>query len=71
MTAASELSAVVGCAAACRALDLPRASFYRSRKPRLERDTVDTGRPSPRALSEIERQTVLGYLHEMCIRDST
>ena len=64
MTAASELSAVVGCAAACRALELPRASFYRLRKPRAGPDTSDAGRPSPRALSGVERQTVLGYLHE-------
>lgn len=64
MTAAGELSAVAGCAAACRALGLPRASFYRSRRPRPEPGASAAGRPSPRALSGIERQTVLGYLHE-------
>jgi hypothetical protein len=31
MTAAMQLSASAGCAAACRARDLPRASFYRAR----------------------------------------
>jgi len=30
VTAATELSTSVGCAAACRALDLPRAPFYRA-----------------------------------------
>ncbi len=63
MTAATELSTEVGCAAACRVLDLPRASFYRARAPRLE---PDTGAPRPRparALSDTERQTALEHLH--------
>ena len=62
MTAARELSASAGCAAACRALDLPRASFYRVRTPRPE-PAPATPRPQPaRALSEPERQTVLAHL---------
>ena len=63
MTAATQLSTSVGCAAACRALDLPRASFYRARAPRPA--SVDTSpRPTPaRALSDSERQTALTHLH--------
>ncbi len=63
MTAAARLSATVGCAAACRALDLPRASFYRARAPRPEPTSV-APRPTPaRALADAERQTALAYLH--------
>jgi putative transposase len=63
VTAATQLSTSVGCAAACRALDLPRASFYRARAPRPA--SVDTSpRPTPvRALSDSERQTALTHLH--------
>ena len=51
----------VGVAAACRALSLPRASYYRSRKPaRLRRE-----RPAPpRALTQGERAEVAAVLHE-------
>ena len=63
MTAATQLSTSVGCAAACRALDLPRASFYRTRVPRPESDAI-TPRPKPaRALSDTERHTALAHLH--------
>ena len=63
MTAATQLSASVGCAAACRALDLPRASYYRARTPRPESDAI-APRPKPaRALSDTERQTALVHLH--------
>jgi len=63
VTAATQLSTSVGCAAACRALDLPRASFYRARAPRPESGAI-APRPKPaRALSETERQTALVHLH--------
>ena len=63
MTAAIELSASAGCAAACRALDLPRASFYRARTPRPETGAI-APRPKPaRALSDTERQATLALLH--------
>lgn len=63
MTAATQLSASVGCAAACRALHLPRASFYRARAPRPQTDAIPA-RPKPaRALSDTERQTALAHLH--------
>ena len=63
MTAATQLSASVGCAEACRALALPRASFYRARTPRPE-PQASSPRPKPsRALSDAERQAVLVHLH--------
>lgn len=64
MTAATQLSTSVGCAAACRALDLPRAFFYRARAQRPESDASASRRPKPaRALSDTERQTALEHLH--------
>jgi putative transposase len=63
VTAATQLSTSVGCAAACRALDVPRASFYRARAPRPQPDAV-APRPKPaRALSDAERRSALVHLH--------
>ena len=63
MTAAAQLSTSVGCAAACRALDLPRAFFYRAQVPRPESGAI-APRPKPaRALSDTESQTALAHLH--------
>jgi putative transposase len=60
MQTALELSAVVGKAAACRSLAVPRASFYRWWMPRM----AVARRPLPaRALSEAERERVLEVLH--------
>ena len=60
MQTALELSAVVGKAAACRSLAVPRASFYRWWMPRM----AVARRPLPaRALSEAERECVLEVLH--------
>ncbi|MBM3811371.1 MAG: IS3 family transposase [Acidimicrobiia bacterium] len=63
MTAATQLATSVGCAAACRALDLPRASFYRARTPRPEPDTIAPRSKPARALCDTERQTALMHLH--------
>lgn len=50
----------MGTAAACAALDVPRASYYRSLAPPRERRP----RPTPlRALGAAERQAVLDLLH--------
>ena len=62
MNACQELSPDVGTAAACRSLDIARATFYRRLEPATE--AVTTARPTPpRALCELERQEVLEVLH--------
>lgn len=62
--AITELSTVVGVAAACRAVGRPRATYYvlhrkspRPVQPRRPR------RPPPQALSAVERQAILDVLH--------
>ena len=60
MKAAEEMAEEFGIAAACEALEVSRATFYRRRKPK------DPQRPRPRpkrALSEEERQAVLEVCH--------
>ena len=60
MEAVGELSGVVGKAEACRALAVPRSSYYRWCAPKPS----PVPRPrSPRALSEQERDEVLRVLH--------
>ena len=60
MMAVQELAPAVGSAPACKALGLPRATWYRILHPRSER----AARPTPaRALSVGERQAVLEQLH--------
>jgi putative transposase len=60
MSAVQELASVVGAAAACAALEVPRASYYRSLAPARVRKP----RPTPlRALSPTEREAVLDALH--------
>ena len=60
MGAAEGLAPIVGTAAACRAFGLCRAAWYRRRHPRPSCGL----RPTPaRALSAMERQTVLATLH--------
>lgn len=62
MTACRELSEEVGTSAACRAMDVARATFYRHEKPIPE--ILQPDRPAPpRALSLTERQQVLDVLH--------
>ena len=62
MAAAVELAPQVGTAAACRALAVPRASWYRRLQPAVPRPS--TRRPSPpRALAPVERQAALDTLH--------
>lgn len=60
MTAIAEVAPVVGVSAACGALDVPRASFYRARQPRAE---PARRKPPQRALSTGERLGVLDVLH--------
>lgn len=57
------LAAEVGVAAACSALALPRATFYRHRRTRSA-PPARAARPAPPlALSDSERQEVLAQLH--------
>jgi putative transposase len=60
MQATQALSQQVGISAACEALEIARASFYRELKPKA----VIHNRPSPpRKLSVTEREVVLEQLH--------
>ena len=66
MSAVQQLAGSVGQAAACRALGVPRASWYRSLQP----VAPVAERPTPaRALPLAERQAVLDYLHAERFRD--
>ena len=69
MTAAHQLGQTVGRAAACRALNVPRASLYRHLRP-SEPATPAAPRPSPpRALAPAEQQQVLDVLHSERFQD--
>jgi putative transposase len=69
MNAAHQLGRKVGRAAACRALNVPRASLYRHLRPNQTPAAADP-RPSPsRALAPAERQHVLDQLHSERFRD--
>jgi putative transposase len=60
MATVTELGAHLGIAPTCAALGLPRATYYRRRRPR----PVPQPRPaSPRALSPTEQAAVLAVLH--------
>jgi putative transposase len=70
MNAAHQLGQTVGRAAACRALNLSRASLYRHLRPPAEPVASPTPRPSPRrALTTAEQQQVLAVLHSERFRD--
>ena len=62
MIAATELAPSLGTAAACRALAVARASWYRWLRPAV-RQPRDQRRRSPRALAAAERQAVVDTLH--------
>ena len=64
MTVCQEFAPEVGIAAACRSLDVPRATFYRRLHGTMPK--VDAqARPKPaRALSDTERTQVLEILHQ-------
>jgi len=63
MAAVTKLAGDVGTSAACHALCMPRASYYRERR-KASSPAVTALRPSPaRALGPAERETVLAHLH--------
>ena len=69
MTAATALAVEVGASAACRALHLPRASYYRDHH-KISSPPVAASRPSPaRALRPAEREAVLAHLYEERFQD--
>jgi len=69
MTAVTELANDVGTSAACHALGMPRASYYRDRR-KTSFPAVTAPRPSPtRALHPVEREAVLSRLHEERFQD--
>lgn len=65
IAAAKELIPVVGVASACRAFDLPRASFYRVVRPsqRAMIPALRLRKPPARSLSSAEEAEVLAVLH--------
>jgi putative transposase len=64
MKAVEELTPVVGTAAACRSLDIARATVYRHRRPRVAKERSASPARPPRALSDQERRQVLDLLHQ-------
>jgi putative transposase len=69
MAAVAELANDVGTSAACQALCMPRASYYRDVR-KTSSPTVSASRPSPaRALRPAERDAVLARLHEERFQD--
>ena len=67
--ALGELIPIVGVKAACEALDVPRASFYRKRGSGGLSPAVAV-RYVPRALVSSEREAVLSCLHEERFQNS-
>jgi len=63
MKAVEVLSPQVGTAAACRGLDVPRATLYRRRRPKPPVAEAGPRPKPPRALSDQERRHVLDLLH--------
>jgi putative transposase len=63
MATVTELAVEVGTSAACQALSMPRASYYRDGR-KASAPPVAAWRPSPaRALRPAEREAVLAHLH--------
>jgi putative transposase len=69
MTVVSELAVEVGARAACQALDLPRASYYREQCKAVCAPRISRRRTPARALGPTERETVLARLHEERFQD--
>jgi putative transposase len=63
MNSAVELAAFSGVVAACLALGVARATFYRARQPVPMRGPQRARAPSPLALPAAQRETILALLH--------
>ena len=69
MSTVTQLAVNVGTHAACQALQVPRASYYRDRR-KASAPAVAASRPAPaRALCVKEREQVLARLHEERFQD--
>ena len=72
MAGLGELIPVVGVKQACRALNVPRASFYRWKAFDVSSAVVPPVKPAAaRALGQTERTAVLACLHEERFQDSS
>jgi len=60
MATVTQIGPRLGIAPTCAALGLPRATYYRGRRPPR---VAPPRRPSPRALGDAERAAVLEHLH--------
>jgi putative transposase len=74
MNTVSELARLVGCQAACEALDVPRTSFYRAHAaPAAAAAALEAGSapkaPPPRALAPAEKEQVLTVLNSERFQD--
>jgi putative transposase len=73
MAVATSLGPIGSINPVCRALGIPRASFYRHRRPDTTTEEivlpVKSGRVSPRALGSDERQEILDVLHSPRFQD--
>jgi putative transposase len=73
MAVATSLAPIGSINPVCRALGLPRASFYRQRRPATTTQEivlpVKSGRVSPRALGSDERREILDVLHSPRFQD--
>ena len=69
MKAIEEVSPQVGTAAACRSLGVPRATLYRQRRPKPPLPAAAPRPRPPRALSDQERQEVVGVLDSESFAD--
>jgi putative transposase len=73
MAVATSLAPIGSINPVCRALGLPRASFYRQRRPATTTEEivlpVKSGRVSPRALGSDERREILDVLHSPRFQD--
>jgi putative transposase len=64
MAIVTEHQSTLGVAPVCRALAVPRASYYRWQQPPAETEAPKPSRRSPRALSLAEREQILALLND-------
>ncbi len=64
ISAVTALMGLIGVVAACRAVGLSRASYYRSQAPDRPEPKPRGGGCQPSALSDVEREQVLDTLHD-------